>query len=210
MVAEYGDKIFKYMRSMEEQMKLNASYIDNQTELNLLPETLFLAVNFLDRFLSCKKVSIKKLQLVGATALLVATKYEGGQFLSVQDIVEITADAYTTDEVVKAERLMLSELEYNLGWPGPLSFLCRISKADDYEPEIRTLSKYFLDITVMDKRFVDCVPSFLSAGSYCLARHHSAVYKKYTVKCYNHVSLMVEAAASRGFSSTKRYIAKFI
>jgi G2/mitotic-specific cyclin 3/4 len=189
MVAEYGDEIFEYMRSMEEQMKPKASYMDDQTEITwpmrsllldwlvdihdhfkLLPETLFLAANFLDRFLSCKNISIKKLQLVGATALFIAVKYEGGQSLSVQDIVEMTDSAYIADEVLKAERLMLSELEYKLGWPGPLSFLRRISKADDYKTEIRTLSKYFLEITVMDERFMNCVPSFLSAGCYCLAR----------------------------------------
>ena len=42
----------------------------------LLPETLFLTVNYVDRFLSAKIVSIGKLQLVGATALLIASKYE--------------------------------------------------------------------------------------------------------------------------------------
>lgn len=189
MVAEYADEIFEYMRAIEEQMRLKRSYMDDQTEITwpmrhvlvdwlvvihdqfeLLHETLFSAVNFLDRFLSRKNVSREKLQLVGASALFIAAKYEEGQFLSVQDTVDITDSAYTTDELIKAERLMLDTLDYNLGWPGPLSFLRRISKADDYEPETRTLSKYFLDIIVMDKRFVNCMPSFLSAGSYCLAR----------------------------------------
>jgi hypothetical protein len=78
--------------------------------------------------------------------------------------------AYTADEVLKAERFMLSMLQFELGWPGPMSFLRRISKADDYDLETRTLSKYFLEITVMDERFVGCAPSFLSAGAHCLAR----------------------------------------
>jgi G2/mitotic-specific cyclin 3/4 len=65
---------------------------------------------------------------------------------------------------------MLSMLQFELGWPGPMSFLRRISKADDYDLETRTLAKYFLEITVMDERFVGCAPSFLSAGAHCLAR----------------------------------------
>jgi G2/mitotic-specific cyclin 3/4 len=72
--------------------------------------------------------------------------------------------------VLKAERFMLSMLQFELGWPGPMSFLRRISKADDYDLETRTLAKYFLEITVMDERFVGCAPSFLSAGAHCLAR----------------------------------------
>ncbi|KAF1836275.1 hypothetical protein BDW02DRAFT_244460 [Decorospora gaudefroyi] len=189
MVAEYGEEIFEYMRSLEERMKPNASYMDHQAEIQwsmrsvlmdwlvqvhnrftLLPETLFLAVNYVDRFLSCKVVSLGKLQLVGATALFVAAKYEEINCPSVQEIVYMVDGAYTADEVLKAERFMLSMLQFELGWPGPMSFLRRISKADDYDLETRTLSKYFLEITIMDERFVGCTPSFLSAGAHCLAR----------------------------------------
>jgi len=189
MVAEYGDEIFEYMHALEERMKPNATYMDHQAEIQwsmrsvlmdwlvqvhnrftLLPETLFLAVNYVDRFLSCKVVSLGKLQLVGATALFVAAKYEEINCPSVQEIVYMVDGAYTADEVLKAERFMLSMLQFELGWPGPMSFLRRISKADDYDLETRTLAKYFLEITVMDERFVGCAPSFLSAGAHCLAR----------------------------------------
>ncbi|KAG9956498.1 hypothetical protein KCU78_g24749, partial [Aureobasidium melanogenum] len=95
MVAEYGDEIFEYMRTLEERMRPNAHYMDYQNEcqwsmrsvlmdwmiqvhtrFTLLPETLFLAVNYIDRFLSCKVISLGKLQLVGATAIFLAAKYE--------------------------------------------------------------------------------------------------------------------------------------
>ncbi|KAF2005579.1 hypothetical protein P154DRAFT_313306 [Amniculicola lignicola CBS 123094] len=189
MVAEYGDEIFEYFHSLEERMKPNETYMDHQAEIQwsmrsvlmdwlvqvhgrftLLPETLFLAVNYVDRFLSCKVVSLGKLQLVGATALFVAAKYEEINCPSVQEIVFMVDGAYTVDEILKAERFMLSMLQFELGWPGPMSFLRRISKADDYDLETRTLAKYFLEITVMDERFVGCSPSFLSAGAHCLAR----------------------------------------
>ncbi|KAF1927720.1 G2/mitotic-specific cyclin 3 [Didymella exigua CBS 183.55] len=189
MVAEYGDEIFEYMHKLEEKMKPNANYMDHQAEIQwsmrsvlmdwlvqvhnrftLLPETLFLAVNYVDRFLSAKVVSLGKLQLVGATALFVAAKYEEINCPSVQEIVYMVDGAYTADEVLKAERFMLSMLQFELGWPGPMSFLRRISKADDYDLETRTLAKYFLEITVMDERFVSCAPSFLAAGAHCLAR----------------------------------------
>jgi G2/mitotic-specific cyclin 3/4 len=200
MAAEYVDEIFEHMHFLEEKikpkvhsleddlegqerMKPNQTYIDCSwrrtlmdwlvavhNEFILPPETLFLTVNWFNRFLSCTEVRINKLQLVSATALFIAAKYEGGTFLSVKDIVKITAHSYTANDVIKAELSMLNKLNFSLGWPGPLSFLRRISRADDYHLKTRTLSKYFLDVTVMDERFVDCVPSFLAAGSYCLAR----------------------------------------
>lgn len=137
---------------------------------SLLPETLFLTVNYIDRFLSNKMVSLGKLQLVGATAIFVAAKYEEINCPSVQEIVFMVDGGYTVDEILKAERFMLSMLQFELGWPGPMSFLRRISKADDYDLETRTLAKYFLEVTIMDERFIGCTPSYLSAGAHCLAR----------------------------------------
>ncbi|KAK3115474.1 B-type cyclin [Teratosphaeriaceae sp. CCFEE 6253] len=137
---------------------------------NLLPETLFLTVNYIDRFLSCKIVSLGKLQLVGATAIFVAAKYEEVQCPTIAEIIYMVDGGYNADELLKAERFMLSMLQFELGWPGPMSFLRRISKADDYDLETRTLAKYFLEVTVMDERFVGCTPSFLAAGAHCMAR----------------------------------------
>jgi len=137
----------------------------------LLPETLFLTVNYVDRFLSAKIVSIGKLQLVGATALLIASKYEEISCPSLQEIVYMVDSGYTTEEILKAERFMLTMLGFELGWPGPMSFLRRVSKADDYDLETRTLAKYFLEMTIMDERFVGSPPSYLAAGAHCLARY---------------------------------------
>ena len=189
MVAEYGEEIFEYMRSMEQRMLPRANYMESQHEIqwsmravlmdwlvqvhhrfNLLPETLFLCVNYIDRFLSVKVVSLGKLQLVGATAIFIAAKYEEINCPSVQEIVYMVDGGYSVDEILKAERFMLTMLQFELGFPGPMSFLRRISKADDYDLETRTLAKYFLEVTLMDERFIGSVPSFLAAASHCLAR----------------------------------------
>ncbi|KAI8250068.1 G2/mitotic-specific cyclin-4 [Colletotrichum sp. SAR 10_99] len=189
MVAEYGDDIFEYMRELEMKMLPDPHYMDHQAEIqwsmrsvlmdwliqvhhrfSLLPETLFLTVNYIDRFLSYKVVSIGKLQLVGATALLVASKYEEINCPSLQEIVFMVDNGYKIDEILKAERFMLSMLSFELGFPGPMSFLRRVSKADDYDLETRTLAKYFLEVTIMDERFVASPPSFLAAAAHCLSR----------------------------------------
>jgi hypothetical protein len=167
----------------------NPHYMDIQTEIKwsmrsilmewliqvhqrfgLLPETLFLAVNYIDRFLSVKVVSLGKLQLVGATAIFLAAKYEEINCPSIQEIEYMVNRGYEGEEILKAERFMLSMLQFDLGWPGPMSFLRRISKADDYDLETRTVAKYFLEATILDERFVGCPASFLAAGAHCLAR----------------------------------------
>ncbi|KAI1201149.1 cyclin-like protein [Nemania serpens] len=189
MVAEYGDEIFRYMKEQEMALLPNPHYMDNQGEIQwsmrsvlmdwvvqvhtrfgLLPETLFLTVNYIDRFLSRKIVSLGKLQLVGATAIFIAAKYEEINCPSVQEIVYMVDGGYTVEEILKAERFMLSMLDFELGWPGPMSFLRRISKADDYDLETRTLAKYFLEVVIMDERFVASPPSYIAAGAHCLSR----------------------------------------
>ncbi|CAK7230489.1 B-type cyclin [Sporothrix bragantina] len=189
MVTEYGEDINNYMRELEAKMLPSPHYMDQQTEIqwsmrsvlmewliqvhsrfNLLPETLFLTVNYIDRFLSTKIVSVAKLQLVGATAIFIAAKYEEIICPSIEEIIFMVDGGYTKEEILKAERFMLSMLGFELGWPGPMSFLRRISKADEYDLDTRTLAKYFLEVTIMDERFVACPPSFLAAGAHCLAR----------------------------------------
>ena len=41
-----------------------------------MPETLFLSVTLFDRYLSLVKIKKNEMQLVGLTALLLASKYE--------------------------------------------------------------------------------------------------------------------------------------
>lgn len=42
-------------------------------EYNLLPETLFLSVSYMDRFLSINPVTRRRLQLLGVSSMLVAS-----------------------------------------------------------------------------------------------------------------------------------------
>ncbi|KAJ1654280.1 B-type cyclin [Dispira simplex] len=189
MVPEYASDIFRYMRQREVQMLPRADYMANQKELEwsmrgilidwlvqvhqrfrLLPETLFLCINYIDRFLSLKAVSLDKLQLVGTTALLVATKFEEIQVPSVTDFVYMVDYAYNVDEILKAERYMVSMLGFDLGFPGPLSFLRRISKADDYDIQTRTLAKYLIEVTIVDERFLPFTISKIAAAGHYLAR----------------------------------------
>lgn len=189
MVAEYSPEIFNYLHTLEVKLRPNPRYMEAQTELkwnmrsilidwlvqvhsrfNLLPETLFLTVNYIDRFLSKRKVSLSRFQLVGAVALFIAAKYEEINCPSVNEIAYMVDHAYSVEDILRAERFMIDVLEFEMGWPGPMSFLRRTSKADDYDFETRTLAKYFLEITVMDYRFVGSPPSWLAAGAHYLSR----------------------------------------
>ena len=65
-----------------------------------MPETLFLTINLIDRFLACQTVARKNLQLVGITAMMLASKYEEIWAPEVKDFVYISDKAYTKDQVL--------------------------------------------------------------------------------------------------------------
>jgi hypothetical protein len=135
-----------------------------------LPETLFLATNILDRFLSIRLAHIDKLQLVGAASMFIAAKAEEMYTPGVQNFVTIADNAFTEAELLKAEQYMLKTVEWNLSYPNPINFLRRVSKADEYDVNVRTLAKFFCEIGVVEHKMMHIVPSLLAAASIWLGR----------------------------------------
>lgn len=189
MAAEYVVEIFDYLKDLELVTLPNPQYIEHQPDLEwkmrgilvdwlievhtrfrLLPETLFLAVNIIDRFLSAEVVALDRLQLVGVTAMFIASKYEEVLSPHVANFSHVADETFTDKEILDAERHVLATLEYNMSFPNPMNFLRRISKADNYDIQTRTLGKYLMEISLLDHRFMSFPQSQVSAAAMYLAR----------------------------------------
>ncbi|KIP03552.1 hypothetical protein PHLGIDRAFT_77416 [Phlebiopsis gigantea 11061_1 CR5-6] len=189
MVSEYVIDIFNYLKEVEQTTMPNPNYMEMQKDLawnmrgiltdwliqvhsrfRLLPETLFLAINIIDRFLSLRVVSLAKLQLVGITCLFVAAKVEEIVAPSAQNFLYCADSSYTEAEILQAERYVLKTLEWNMSYPNPIHFLRRVSKADDYNVKSRTIAKYFLEIQCLEWRLIAAPPSLVAAAALWLAR----------------------------------------
>jgi G2/mitotic-specific cyclin-B, other len=85
--------------------KMRAILVDWLIEVHhkfkLLPETLFLTINLIDRYLEKQAIVRTKLQLVGVTAMLIASKYEEIYAPEVRDFVYITDKAYSKEEILQ-------------------------------------------------------------------------------------------------------------
>ncbi|ELU40711.1 cyclin [Rhizoctonia solani AG-1 IA] len=113
---------------------------------------------------SMEVVSLVKLQLVGVTAMFIAAKYEEILAPSVDEFVFMTERGYERDEILKGERIILSTLDFNISsYCSPYSWCRRISKADDYDIQTRTLSKFLMEMTLLDHRFLRARPSLIAA-----------------------------------------------
>lgn len=189
MVSEYVVEIFQYMKQTELITLPNPEYMASQKELawsmrgilldwlvqvharfRLLPETLFLCVNIIDRFLSARVVSLAKLQLVGITCLFVASKVEEIVAPSVSHFLHCADSSYTESEILLAERYVLKTIDWNLSYPNPMHFLRRISKADDYDVKSRTMGKYLLEVGTLEWRLLATPPSLVAAAATWLGR----------------------------------------
>lgn len=136
----------------------------------LLPETLYLAINILDRFLSARLVSVGKLQLVGVACMFIAAKTEEIVAPSASNFLYCADAAYTEEEIIRAETYVLKTIDWNLSYPNPIHFLRRVSKADAYDVQARTVGKYLLEIACVEWRLLAVAPSLQAAAALWLAR----------------------------------------
>ena len=88
--------------------------IEVHLKFKLVPESLYLTVNLIDRFLEREPCNRQRLQLVGVTAMLIACKYEEIYPPIVKDFVFITDNAYTKEEILKMEKKMLTTLDFDI------------------------------------------------------------------------------------------------
>ncbi|PIO26358.1 hypothetical protein AB205_0092850, partial [Aquarana catesbeiana] len=141
-VQDYAEEIHTYLREMEIKCKPKAGYMQKQPDITnnmrailvdwlvevgeeykLQNETLYLAVNYIDRFLSSMSVLRGKLQLVGTAAMLLASKFEEIYPPEVAEFVYITDDTYNKKQVLKMEHLVLKVLSFDLAAPTILQYL---------------------------------------------------------------------------------------
>lgn len=187
--TEYEPDILRYQKQLEVELLPHAQYMKHQRELNwttramlvgwivkvhqffeLRPETLFLAVNYIDRFLTCRAVSQDRFQLLGAAAVVIAVKYEEGEPIPLSTMDTITSKRYGIDMIKRAERMILTTLQFELGWPGPMVFLRRTLVIEGDDDRVGALAQYFLEVSLLDERFISDLPSRTAAVTHLLAR----------------------------------------
>ncbi|ANB12062.1 B-type cyclin CLB2 [Sugiyamaella lignohabitans] len=188
MVSEYVVEIFEFLYKSQYTYMPDADYVRNQTyftwsmrdilvdwlgevhtRFRLLPETLFLAVNIFDRYMSSVDVPGDEIQTIGITSMFIAAKYEEVFTPSVANFAYMV-DNLAEEDILEAERGILRVLEFRNSYPNPMNFLRRISKADDYDINTRTIGKYLLEISLFEHRLLKYTPAEHSAAAMFLAR----------------------------------------
>lgn len=137
--------------------------------------TLYLTVYLIDWFLSKNCIERERLQLLGITCMLIASKYEEVNAPRIEDFCFITDNTYTKEEVVKLESLVLKSSSYQLFAPTTKTFLrrfLRAAQASYKRPsiELEYLANYLAELTLMNYGFLNFLPSMIAASAVFLAR----------------------------------------
>ncbi|KAL1291731.1 hypothetical protein HN51_060258 [Arachis hypogaea] len=186
--VEYIEDIYKFYKLVENESRPH-DYMDSQPEINekmrailvdwltdvhtkfdLSPETLYLTINIIDRFLAVKTVPRTELQLVGISAMLMASKYEEIWPPEVNDFVCLSDRAYTNEQILVMEKVILDKLEWTLTVPTPFVFLVRFIKASVPDEQLENMSHFLSELGMMHYATLMYCPSMVAASAVFAAR----------------------------------------
>ncbi|WFD42724.1 hypothetical protein MPSI1_001373 [Malassezia psittaci] len=191
--TEYQTDILEHMRTMEKQTMPSAELMNAQPELHwfmrpylvdflieihqsfrLRPETLYLTMNMVDRYVSKRIVYKRHYQLVGCAALLIAAKFEDAKdrVPTVQELSQMCCNAYDACAFTQMEGHVLSTLDWTLGHPTAESWLrYEYTHSPPANPSTHSVARFLLEVTLFHQTFLSSYPSSLAAGAMLLARH---------------------------------------
>jgi hypothetical protein len=190
--VEYAEDIERYMHEVERATMSSAHSMDQQPEIRwhmrpclvdflieihlsfrLRPETLYLTLNIVDRYVSKRVVYVKHYQLVGCAALWIAAKFEDAKerVPTVQELHQICHGAYEESAFIQMEYHVLSTIQWKLGHPTAEAWL-RLACCGDTVEELTTqhVASFLMEITLFYREYIDYPPSVIAAASLLLAR----------------------------------------
>jgi len=189
-VAEFTHDIMEHFQRVELKYMPSSDYMDKQSEINtthraivvdwlsqihyqwkMLPDTIYLCVNIMDRFLSIKAVSRDRFQLLAVTCLLIACKYEEICCPPIKALVDAAGSQFTVDDVIRMERVVLSNLDFNITVATLYPFLKRFLKCGRCEDNLNVIwtTQYICEMSLSEYQALEYTPSMMACSAIYLA-----------------------------------------
>ena len=193
---EYFDDICQELFSNEDKYLVDPKYMSNQSDINhrmrailidwlidvhlkykLVPQTMYIAVNLIDRYLEKNETNRAKLQLVGVTAMFIACKYEEIYPPDLKDFVYITDGAYVKQDVLDMEYKMLKSLEFNITFPTQWSIFEIYKKKLDLDDKTFKLAWFLMELCLIDYKILKFKMSYIAASAILIAIKTLGIYR---------------------------------
>ena len=180
----YQQEIMEYLAEHGETLKVEGNYfveqpditehmravllnwlIDVHLKYKLQPETLFVAVQVLDAYLSRRVVGRAELQLVGITSLWIAAKYEETyQVPKLANLVFICDSAYNRQQILAMEGSIIQALDFDLLTITPFHYFQHLHHLAAFSPKDYFFCHYLLEITLFSLVFRRYHPRIIAAA----------------------------------------------
>ncbi|KAF5092240.1 hypothetical protein D0Z03_002962 [Geotrichum reessii] len=191
---EYREDIIEHLSNIEELTRCDSEMMDMQPELQwqmrpylldflveshmglqLSQETLFLAVNIVDRYSSKRVVFRRHYQLVGCSALWIASKYQDkkNKVPTLNELKMICGNLYEPHMFVQMELHILSTLDWSIGHPTfdvYIDLCFGTIKQQDREcaSNVRNIAMYLCENSMYSKELVPLLPSVVAKAAFKL------------------------------------------
>ncbi|KAG6332689.1 hypothetical protein ID866_6402 [Astraeus odoratus] len=231
---EYREDIRLYMHEMERYTMSSSQSMDQQPEIRwhmrpclvdflveihfafrLRPETLYLTLNIVDRYVSRRIVYIKHYQLVGCAALWIAAKFEDAKerVPTVQELAQICRETYDESAFIQMEGHVLATIQWTLGHPTAEAWL-RLMCCDPFveEEKVQHVARFLMEITLFYREFIKYAPSSIALGALTLARFLCGKPRRVfeeTVECPEIVELLDNRLAKRVNDLSETLVKKY-
>ena len=205
-VEEYIDDILENLLREEKEIKfkINPSYFQFQTDINkkmrailidwlidvhlkfnFKQETLYITIFIIDAYLSIKKIERSNFQLLGVTALLIASKQNEILFRKISEYAYITDNAYKEEDIIRMENKVLNALDFNILNPSSLEFFEILSnKLNIYKDKKKfSFGEFLMESFYLDEKSLKYTASTIAcAVGYIVMKYFKMEDYK---ECYN-------------------------
>lgn len=140
--------------------------VDVAVEFHLGDATLALTAQIIGRFLSVETVEKRELQLLGVTAMWIASKMEEVSVPLVSDFAWITYDTYTTAELRLMERRVLRALQFRLSCVTPWTLVHTVLELPSFSGHVdmKHVTGFLHDLAIHDPAFSTEAPGEVAAA----------------------------------------------
>ena len=173
LVDDYGNDIFKYLRKNE---KVNACdysnkdlfklqdkkyfnennrsiilqwLVKNNMKWKLKDDTIFMAMNIMDRYISKFKSKNLEFQLIAISSYFIASKYEDIYPPYLDELSQICNYIYSNDDIIKKEYEILVGLNFDILYNSSYKYLTFLhSIADKDNLKLLYLAQFILELSL--------------------------------------------------------------
>ena len=171
----YSNNIFKLQDSSEINEKHRSVVIEWLSYIihyfSQSNETLFMCINIMDRYITKKKITLNNYQLVAISSYLIASKYEDTNSPSIDDLIYISKNIYSHNNIIEMEIDILSTLNFDIFSVSSYQFFSFFYLISNLNNKILfCLGHLILELCLLNIDLMSYDSSQLAIGSFIIAK----------------------------------------